>query len=241
MRLLFLILLLAVAVMFILQHGYLGPLPEAGREPERLLHQIQPERIRVLTIEETRAVRDRAREVSAAISIPGVDLSSGSGCVEFGDFASEGGGARARDRLVALDLGERLGSRSVDAPGWFMVYIPPLKSRAEVDRRADELRQLGVKEMLVIGDTSPMRNGISLGSFRDPELAAKHLADLEKMGVKGARVAERPSTISATRYRITGVDMALAQKLAAIQKDFPKQRLMACEDANGAAEAAKAN
>jgi len=228
MKLLFLILLLADLALFAIQGGILGPLPESGREPDRVEKQIEPERIRVLSDEEAKALRDKARQV-AAVSIPGVDLTSGAACVEFGDFAAEGNLGRIKDRLAALDLGERLATRSVDAPGWFMVYIPPLKSRAELDRTVDDLRNLGVKDMAVIGDNSPMRNGISLGSFRDPELATKHLTEIEKLGVKGARVAERPSSIAATRFRISAVDMALAQKLAAIQKDFPRQRLMACD------------
>jgi hypothetical protein len=228
MKLLFLILLLADLALFAVQGGMFGPLPESGREPDRVVKQIAPERIRILSDDEARALRDKARQV-AAVSIPGVDLSSGSACVEFGDFAAEGNLSRIKDRLATLDLGERLATRSVDAPGWFMVYIPPLRSRAEVDHEVDDLRALGVKDMAVIGDNSALRNGISLGSFRDPELAAKHLTEVEKLGVKGARVAERPSAIAATRFRIAGVDMALAQKLAAIQKDFPHQKLMACD------------
>jgi len=228
MKLLFLILLLADLALFAIQRGALGALPESGREPERVERQIEPDRIRVLSDDEARALRDKARQV-AAVSIPGVDLTTGAACVEFGDFAAEGNLGRIHDRLAALDLGERLATRNVEAPGWFMVYIPPLKSRAEVDRVVDDLRARGVKDMAVIGDNTALRNGISLGSFRDPELAAKHLTEIEKLGVKGARVAERPSTITATRFRVSGVDMALAQKLAAIQKEFPRQKLMACD------------
>ena len=230
MKLLFLILLLANLALFAIQRGALGPLAESGREPERVEHQIEPDKIRVLSEDEAHALRDRARQV-AAVSIPGVDLTSGTACVEFGDFAAEGNLGRVRDRLAALDLGERLATRSVDAPGWFMVYIAPLRSRTEVDARVEELRALGVKDMAVIGDNSQLRNGISLGSFRDPELAAKHLTEVEKLGVKGARVTERPASLQATRFRISGVDMALAQKLAAIQRDFPRQRLLACDTA----------
>jgi sporulation related protein len=231
MKLMFLILLLADLALFAIQGGILGPLPDSGREPERVEKQIEPDRIRVLSDDEARALRDKARQV-AAVSIPGVDLTSGSACVEFGDFANEGNLGRIKDRLAALDLGERIATRNVDAPGWFMVYIPPFKTRPELDRAVDDLRNLGVKDLAVIGDNTPLRNGISLGSFRDPDLATKHLTEVEKLGVKGARVAERPSSaIAATRFRITSVDMGLAQKLAAIQKDYPRQKLMACDTA----------
>ena len=230
MKLLFLILLLADLALFAIQGGLLGPLPESGREPERVEKQIEPDRIRVLSEDEAKALRDKARQV-AAISIPGVDLTSGAACVEFGDFAADGGNVqKIKDQLAKLDLGERLATRNVDAPGWYMVYIPPLNNRADLDKTVNDLRNLGVKDMAVIGDNTPLRNGISLGSFRDPELAAKHLTEVEKLGVKGARVAERPSSlVASTRFRISAVDMSLAQKLAAIQKDYPRQKLLACD------------
>ncbi len=109
-----------------------------------------------------------------------------------------------------------------------MVYVRPAKSRQDMDARADDLKKRGVKDMLLIADSSPMRFGISLGSFRDPELARRHLAMLEKRGIKDARIADSPPAISATRYQIRNVDAALAQQLIAIQKDFPQSRLAPC-------------
>ena len=106
-----------------------------------------------------------------------------------------------------------MSSRAVELPGWYMVFIAPAKTRADVDRRADELKKRGVKEMLVIADTSPMRFGISLGSFRDRELAMKHRADLETRGIKDVRVADTPSAVPGIRFQIKGVDAALAAQL----------------------------
>jgi len=152
---------------------------------------------------------------------------AGAACVELGDLGNEAR-ARVQPRLGQLKLGDRISEQSVDLPGWYMVYIPPAKSRSDMDARADDLKKRGVKDMLLIADSSPMRFGISLGSFRDPELARRHLATLEKRGVKDARIADAPSTISATRYQIRNVDAALAQQLTAIQKDFPQTRLAPC-------------
>ena len=152
---------------------------------------------------------------------------AGAACVELGDLSNEAR-TRAQPRLAQLKLGDRISERSVDLPGWFMVYIPPAKSRFDMDARADDLKKRGVKDMLLIADSSPMRFGISLGSFRDPELARRHLAMLEKRGVKDARIADSPTTIAATRYQIRNVDAALAQQLTAIQKDFPQTHLAPC-------------
>lgn len=225
MKLAFLLLLAANLAVFAWQRGAFGSLPDSGRETERVARQIEPERIRVLTPEQARELRDKARAMPPQADA-GTTL-AGAACVEFGDF-TETQVARVRARLDALALGDRLESRTVDAPGWFMVYVPPFKTRAEADRAAAQLREQGVKDFLVIGDSSPMRFGIALGSFRDQDLANRHLADLQKRGVKSARVADKPSSEPATRFVVRGADASLAASLQTLQKEFGATRLAAC-------------
>jgi hypothetical protein len=109
-----------------------------------------------------------------------------------------------------------------------MVYVPPYKTRAEVDRRAEELRALGVKELLVMGENAPLKFAISLGAFRDAEAARAHLAALEKLGVKGARVSDKPTTVTVTRFQLRDLDVAAARQLALLRPEFPAQTLRAC-------------
>ena len=225
MRLTFFILLLLALGLYAWQHGALGGLPESGREPERVARQIEPERIRAMTQDEVQRLREKVKDVPSLLATQ--NLVAGQGCVDFGDFSAEQAGQVA-PRLGELNLGERMTSRQVEIPGWYMVYIPPAKTRADVDRRADELKKRGVKELLVIADNSPMRFGISLGAFRDRDLAVKHRADLERRGVKDARVADTPSTQPGIRFSIRGVDATLAQQLAAMQKDFPTAKVAPC-------------
>ena len=226
MKLAFLLLVLANLALFAWQQGVFGWLPDSGREPGRIARQLEPERIRVLTEKQVQQLREKARQPPAAV-VAGVDFAGGQGCLEFGDF-TQADAARVLARLAPLALGERLASRSVELPGWYMVYVPPYKTRAEVERAAAELRKLGVKDLLVIADNSPMRFGIALGSFKDQELAMRHLEDLQRRGVTSARVADKPSSAPGTRLQIKGVDAALARELAAVQKEFPQSRLAAC-------------
>jgi cell division protein FtsN len=230
MKLLFLLLVALNLALFAWQRGAFGTLPDGGREPERVARQVEPERIRVLTAEQAQQMRDAARKAAppadAGAANGAVDI-AGAACVEFGDF-SEAQAARVRPRLDALGVADRLEARSVEVAGWYMVYVPPFKTRAEAERAAAQLREQGVRDFMVIGDSSPMRYGIALGSFRDQELANRHLADLLKRGVKNARVADRPSTVVATRYVIRGVDPTLAAALQALQKELNAPRLAAC-------------
>jgi len=232
-KLLFLLLIAANLALFAWQRGAFGTLPDSGREPERVARQIEAERIRVLSPEQSKAMREAARAAAApspAANGP-LDVAQGAPCVEFGDF-SEAQAGRVRPRLDVLLPAERIEVRSVEAAGWYMVYIPPFKTRAEAERAAAQLREQGVREFMVIGDSSPMRFGIALGSFRDQDLAARHLADLQKRGVKTARVADKPSTVAATRYVIRPVDPMLAAALQELQKEFNAGRLVVCAAAS---------
>src|SRR5262245_42828140 len=239
MKLAFLLLALANLLFFAWQQGVFGGLPEAGREPERVNRQVEPERIRVLTQSEVQALRVKAKEIpreapppappgTSAVPAPiaAADL-VGSSCVEVGDFTIENS-ERVRQRLATIATGDRLTVRSVDAPGWFMVFVPPFKTRTEADRKADELRKAGVKELLVIADNSPMRYGIALGSFKDQDLANRHFADLERRGIRGVRVADKPSNVQVTRFQVRAVDAAMADVLRSVQKEFNAARFNAC-------------
>lgn len=221
MKLAFLLLLLANVVLFGWQQGVFGAGIEAGREPERVARQIAAEKIHVLTPEQLAALRSTAR----AAGNGGARLA----CLEFGDF-DEASLARIQSRLAALPLGERLRARRVSAPGWFVVYLPPLATRAEAERVAQDLRGRGLRDLVVMGQNSPMPNAILLGSFRDPELAQRHQAELTRRGIAGVRTTERAGTAETTRFEIRDVDAVLAQQLAELQKEFPQSQLGACEN-----------
>lgn len=223
MRTLLLALLFANLMLLGYQQGYFGRAPQQGREPERLARQIEPDKIRLVT--DARAVRDNgtaAPETTQTAEAPA--------CLQLGDFSAEMA-ARVRRRLDALNLGERLAAVEVEAPGWFVVYLPPFETRQAADRAAYELRKRGVTDLMVIGDNSPLRNAVSLGSFKDRDLALKHQTDVENRGIKGARVSERatPTGVMLTRFRVKGVDTALTQQLSALQSDFAPSRLAPCE------------
>jgi len=230
MKLVFLLLLLLNVALFAWQQGAFGHFAEGGREPERIARQQQPDRIRVLTEKDVQELRERAsqaRVASATSPAPATpDLSLPQACVEFGDFpATEV--ARVEAALLQLGLGSRQTARPVEVPGWYMVYLPPFKTRPEAERAAADLSKRGVKELLVLGE-GPLKLGISLGSFRDPELARAHAAAVEKLGVQNVRVSDKPSPVIATRYQLRELDAAAAQQLASIRKEFPAQSVRPC-------------
>ncbi len=232
MKLAFLLLVLVNLALYAWQQGVFGSLPDGGREPGRVTQQIAPERIRVLTPPEVQQLKDKAKEqaarqASTAFSLTSLDLASGQACAELGDFSITEA-ARVRAKLDALELGDRLSARNVEMPGWIMVYVPPFKTRVEADRAAAELKKQGVRDFVVMGENTPLRYGIALASFKDAELAKNHLAELEKRGVKGARVADKPPSLQGTRFTIKSLDAATVEKLQAVQKEFATSKFSAC-------------
>lgn len=241
MKLVFLFLVLVNLLLFAWQQGAFGRFAEGGREPERLSHQLESGRIRILSEKDVQQLKERAAPAKAEAnpaapsqppaapqSVPAastvLDLTAAQACVEFGDFIGADL-SRAESALFRLGIGTRQSTRAVEVPGWTMVYLPPFKTRIEVDRAVADLGRRGVKDLQVLND-GPLRLGVSLGSFRDAELARAHLASLEKRGVQGARIA--PTTVNATRFQLRELDAAAAQQLALIAREFPQQNVRPC-------------
>jgi hypothetical protein len=213
MRTLVFLLLLANLTLF----GFTR-LDTAGRgEPQRLVEQVQPEKIKLLTPQQVAALGPA--KVAALADV----------CVEWGPF-SDAERTRALGELEPLGLGRLLTQKRTESPTAFWVYLPPFPTKAAADRRATELRSAGLRDLYVV-DGGAQRLAISLGVFRTAEAANVHVADLAKKGVTGARVGERAQVIVQTLLVIRDPPQAAVTKLREIAPAFPAAELKvgACE------------
>jgi hypothetical protein len=235
MRKLFLVLLALNLALFGWLRGLLGTPVGEGREPARLEQQIAAERIRVLTDAEVREVEKRASEKKAAPPPPPAPPppEAAASCVELGEFTGEAQLARLREKLAQLKLTDRASEQTRERPGWFLVYLPPEKTAEAAEQRAEQLRGQGLRDVLVMKDEGPLRFAVGVGSFRDRDLARKQVAQLERRGVKGARVAENPTVVRSTRVLIRGAEPAALRQLEEAQKEFPQQKLQPCQPEAG--------
>lgn len=100
------------------------------------------------------------------------------------------------DRLSALlnekfdDFRQTRRTAPVSGGSWW-VFIPPLPSKADADKKAAELKGFGVSDFFVIQDSGPNRWAISLGVFSAENGANGRLAELKSKGVKSARTGAR--------------------------------------------------
>lgn len=208
--------------------GYLGSFRTETREPARLKNQLHAEKITLLTQAQATAPAEAATPAPAPVPAPAAPQVFA--CTEVGNFVL----ADARKfeaRLEPLALGERQSRRNVAGQdiSSYMVFIPPQGSKEGADRKAGELKQLGVTNYFIMGEGSPQRWGISLGVFKSETSAQSHLASLQKQGVHSARVAPRYSSSKQLAYQFRNLDAATRARLAAIAAQFEEQELRSCK------------
>lgn len=172
-------LFLANAGLFTLQRGYLDPFLPDQHDSRRLQQQIAPERIHLLSLETAMT----AVAVPAVISAPATLA-----CVELGDF-TEAEASRFEAAFVPLGLdGAPVRRLLADEPTSHIVFIPSQGDKEGAERKSTELRRLGVADFYVLQPPGKRQFGISLGVFRTRTAADARLAELEKQGVRSARV-----------------------------------------------------
>lgn len=148
-------------------------------------------------------------------------------CLEWGSFAGEEQ-ARAQQGLEQLQLGEKLGSRSVEEGATYWVYIPPLKTRKDAEKKIAELKARGVTEYFLVQD-GPSKNAISLGIFKSEELANNYLASLQTKGVLTVIISERTHVVKRILFQISDAGEQVAMKLGELQRDFPGSEVRTVE------------
>ncbi|MDD5057885.1 MAG: SPOR domain-containing protein [Sideroxydans sp.] len=204
------------------------PVAQAEISPDkiRLASEVLPAVSGVAAIKPVSAVAAPALAASAPVIIlsPVAVVSPKKQCLEWGEFSGSGL-VQAQTALDGLQLGDKLKPRTVEHASGFWVYIPPLKNHAEVLLKIKQLKQLGVNEHFVVQEDGAWLNAISLGVFRTEESAQKFLAGLRGKGVHSAKVGERKTTLKFTLFEIAGADAAIADKVRALQKNFPDSEI----------------
>ena len=237
MRALFLLLLLANLVFFVFaQVAREG----AGVGSQVAQLQISPERVKLLKAADGALPEAPARSKPPAPAkaippvVPKPAPAVPAACLEWGIFAGPNV-ARAEGALARLELPAGQIERVLADAGGYWVHIPPLKTKAEVDRKARELRDLGVTEFFVVQDAGQWRNAISLGIFRTDEAAQAFLVRLNQQGVRSAIVARRENFLKQFAFHVREPDEATVARVTALQQEFPGSEVKAgpCPTPNG--------
>jgi hypothetical protein len=203
MRTLVLLLLLANLTLFL--YTKLDSL--GSGEGVRLSQQVQPDKITLLSPQQVAALGPAKVATLADV------------CVEWGPL-SEGDKARALAALEPLDLARLISQKKVEVVTNYWVFIPPAANRTAADRRMVELRDSGVKDLLLI-DSGPQRFAVALGAFQNEAAAQARLDALQAQGVKTAKVGARAQAVTQTDLVVRDPPAPAVTRLKELQATFP--------------------
>jgi hypothetical protein len=175
-----LVLFLANLLFLAFGAGYFGH--PANPDAARLEQQLEPGRVRIVGYgnQPPPLPAERRSEVEEILCLRWEHLAGGEADQLASTLAEKFEGVRVERR-----------AEPAEPSGWW-VQVPPLATRAEAERKAAELKQLGAGDLFIMQDAGANYLAISLGVFSSERRAQERLAELKGKGVKSARVLPRP-------------------------------------------------
>jgi hypothetical protein len=221
--------------LFAYAQSYLGTSKGSEEERARIKPQLEAGRLVLLTNAQADAAKGAPApaaalapaQAAAQASAPAAPAAAAKAlaCIDVGTL-SAGESKRFESRLASLNLGERQSRLAVLAQDVtsYLVNIPPQASKEAADRKAAELRELGVTNFFIMSGESPMKWAISLGVFKTESGAQTLLAQLNKQGVHSARITPRGPQATRYTYRFRDIE------------DDARERIVTVADAVSSAE-----
>lgn len=197
--------------------------PEAASDPAPLARQIEPGKLKVVSAKDLPPAPAKPAPPPPAAPAPVATK-----CLEWGSF-TVADAPGAEKRLEPLALGARLTQRHTEeTAGWWVVIPPQPGGRAAAQKKAVELKGLGVEDYFIVQDAGANRFALSLGVFRTAEGAQARLAALRQQGVRSAVVRARETVVPKIWLQIANVDPSLEEKLKAVAAGIDGSELRGC-------------
>ena len=108
-------------------------------------------------------------------------------CMEWGEFSGDDM-ALASKVLAGMKFGDKLTQRTVEYDKGYWVYVPPLRNKAAINKKIEEIRAAGIEEYFVVPGSGKWHNAISLGVFKTEEAAKHFQSSLKKKGLRALQV-----------------------------------------------------
>ena len=234
LKFIFFSLLLVNAGLFAWHQGYLNDVIANEREPARLTNQLHAEQIKLVSSASAQAMLSAAVQENGENPMPSATASAAPEkkpeallCTEIGNFLLADA-KRFETQLSVLSLGDRQTRFNVQEVASHMVYIPSQGNKEGADKKAGELKQLGITNFYIMQDNSPLKWGISLGIFKTEAAAQNHLATLAGKGVRTAKIGARNQTTNKVAFQLRNIDLDAKGKLDKIKAGFPNQDFRQC-------------
>jgi cell division septation protein DedD len=219
MKWLFFLLLLANLALF----SYMQLAKEENPDARLMSMQMNADKIKIVPAQQASSVAQASAPQAAKVAaVPAA-------CMEWSGFTNPAEAARATEALAKLKLGNKLTQREATATVGYWVYIPPLKSKADAEKKMSELDKLGVEEYYLVQDNAEWRFAISLGVFKTEDAARAFHAKMQEKGVRSARMGAHTSQIRQTVFVVREPDDSMTASLTELKQSFPGSELKAAE------------
>lgn len=234
MRAVVFLLVLGNLVFFAYARGYFGSPPSPDRE--RLAQQLNPEQVVIVGRGEAPAAPAASSAAPAAVSptpaaeagVPPAPVTAAAAvvpaakaaeaCLAWPPLGAKDAAAVAA-AVARLAPASALQREAVKVPvERFFVRIAGLVDKAAADKKAGEVRKLGVDDFEVVADGELW--AVALGLYSSAESAENRLAVLRKKGVRSAVVQSRTVELERTRLQWRG-PAELADKLRPVLAQPP--------------------
>ncbi len=219
LRFFVILLLLANGAYFAWSRGHLAVLglaPVSQSEPARLQAQIKPEALRLLGSSEIRRIESTPTAPAAAKAPE---------CLQSA-LLNEKLAQAVRTAAEGLPNGSWV-MDSTEEPARWIVYMGKYTAPDLLAKKKAELRQLGVDyESPQISSLEP---GISLGGHPTQAEATRELVDLNRRGVRTAKVLQEKPPVKGQVLRLPVVDDALRGQLDGVRTALGNAVLRTCK------------
>lgn len=221
LRFFFWIFLIINGLLLALNFGLLGNWSNEEREPSRMKLEKNADKITLMSANAAQdLIEANTKKIEPTLA-----------CLELTGFTLAEGKS-FDEKLKPLVLATRLTRTELAEVATNMVYLPSLGSKDAAEKKAAQLRKLGVTEFYVVQDQTPLRWGISLGVFKTPEAAKAHLANLAKKGLKEAKLAPRAVSAAKVNYRLQDLSAEEKQSVDQIKSSFANAQSQDCKVVN---------
>lgn len=180
--------------------------------------EIAPEKLVILSQAALAALPKRFLEPLPRVALDSLDPP----CFEWGILNSTNV-ARAKTALNKLQLNFIEKPQAPTQTQRFWVYLPPLASEIDAERKLLALKKLGIKDGGVMQDPQ-WKNAISFGVFLDEKRAIALLKDLQAKGVNAVQTVQNitENAVSLRLEPLTEAELAAIKKL---QTEFTQRTL----------------
>lgn len=179
---------------------------------------LQPEKIKLLTPEQiARLPKKPAPEPASPTAAVQY------GCYEWGSF-STANLPRARAALAQFSLDPTVKQQTSKEATRYWVYIPRHASLQAAQVTLDELHNLGIQESFIVLEPQ-WRYAVSLGVFKDEQLATKLLEEVRRRGVTSAVKGVRNQEKGQASLLMNNMSSDIAAEIEKLKPNFPGSEL----------------